>query len=51
MGQAAGVTAALATSQCCDPRDVSIDLIRKHLTDIGHIVPTRDENALPPSKQ
>ena len=51
MGQAAGVTAALAASQCCDPRDVPIDLIRKYLTDIGHIVPTRDGNALPPSKQ
>ena len=51
MGQAAGVAAALATSRHCDPRDVPIDLIRKHLTDIGHIVPTKNENVLPPSQQ
>lgn len=39
MGQAAGVVAALAASRSCDPRDVSLDLARKCLTDIGHIVP------------
>lgn len=39
MGQAAGVVAALAASRSCDPRDVSLDLARKRLTDIGHIVP------------
>lgn len=45
MGQAAGVVAALAASQHCDPRDVPLDLARKCLTDIGHIVPKTDENA------
>ena len=39
MGQAAGVVAALAASRSCDPRDVSLVLARKRLTDIGHIVP------------
>lgn len=39
MGQAAGVTAALAAKRRSDPRDVPIDLIKKQLTDIGHIVP------------
>ena len=39
MGQAAGVTAALAATQRRDPRDIPIDLIKKRLTDIGHIVP------------
>ena len=39
MGQAAGVVAALAASRSCDPRDVPLDLARKRLTDIGHIVP------------
>lgn len=39
MGQAAGVTAALAAEKRRDPRDIPIDLIKKRLTDIGHIVP------------
>ena len=39
MGQAAGVVAALAAKQRRDPRDVSLDLVKKRLTDIGHIVP------------
>ena len=39
MGQAAGVTAALAAEKRRDPRDIPIDLIKKQLTDIGHIVP------------
>lgn len=39
MGQAAGVVAALAASRSCDPRDVPLDLARKCLTGIGHIVP------------
>ena len=43
MGQAAGVVAALAAAQHCDPRDVQLDLARKCLTDIGHIVPTKDK--------
>lgn len=51
MGQAAGVVAALAASQHCDPRDVPLDLIRKCLTDIGHIVPKNDENTQLPSQQ
>jgi len=51
MGQAAGVVAALAASQHCDPRDVPIDLIRKCLTDIGHIVPKNDENTQLPSQR
>ena len=42
MGQAAGVVAALAATLHCDPRNVPLDLARKHLTDIGHIVPTKD---------
>lgn len=41
MGQAAGVVAALAAELRCDPRDVPIDLVKKSLTDIGHIVPTK----------
>ena len=40
MGQAAGVVAALAATRQCDPRNVP--LARKHLTNIGHIVPTKD---------
>lgn len=43
MGQAAGVVAALAAELRCDPRDVSIDLVKKRLTDIGHIVPTKTQ--------
>lgn len=39
MGQAAGVVAALAASEGCDPREVSLEAARKRLTDIGHIVP------------
>ena len=39
MGQAAGVAAALAATRRLDPRDIPIDLIKKRLTDIGHIVP------------
>ena len=39
MGQTAGVTAALAATRRSDPRDIPIDLIKKRLTDIGHIVP------------
>ena len=45
MGQAAGVVAALATAQHCDPRDVPLDLVRKCLTDIGHIVPKNERSA------
>ncbi len=41
MGQAAGVVAALAAELHCDPRDVPIDLVKKRLTDIGHIVPKK----------
>ena len=41
MGQAAGVVATLAAELRCDPRDVPIDLVKKRLTDIGHIVPTK----------
>ena len=51
MGQATGVVAALAASQHCDPRDVPLDLIRKCLTDIGHIVPKNNENTQLPSQQ
>jgi len=50
MGQAAGVVAALAANRHCDPRDVSLNLARKCLTDIGHIVPKTDENAHLPSQ-
>ena len=39
MGQAAGVTAAVAAKQRRDPRDVSLDLVKKRLADIGHLVP------------
>ena len=39
MGQAAGVTAALAAKSRRDPREVPIQKIREHLTAIGHIVP------------
>ena len=42
MGQAAGVVAALAATRQCDPRNVPLDHARKHLTNIGHIVPTKD---------
>ena len=45
MGQAAGVVAALATAQHCDPRDVPLDLVRKCLTDIGQIVPKNERSA------
>jgi F-type H+-transporting ATPase subunit a len=34
-----GVTAALAARRRCDPRNVPLDLIKKELTDIGHLVP------------
>lgn len=39
MGQAAGAVAALAAINHCEPREVSLDLVRKKLTDMGHIVP------------
>lgn len=39
MGQAAGVTAALAAERRCDPRDVPLTLIKERLAGIGHIVP------------
>ena len=39
MGQAAGVVAALAAAQHCDPREVSLLLIKQQLTRIGHLVP------------
>ena len=42
MGQAAGVVAALAAQSCCDPREVSLALVRRQLTEIGHIVPTKE---------
>ena len=42
MGQAAGVVAALAARNCCDPRVVPLSLIRRQLTAIGHIVPSYD---------
>jgi hypothetical protein len=42
MGQAAGVVAALAATRQCDPRNIPLDQARKHLTNIGHIVPTKD---------
>lgn len=42
MGQAAGVTAALAARRHCDPRDVPLDMIKKQLTGIGHLVPQQD---------
>ena len=42
MGQAAGVVAALAAQNCCDPRVVPLSLIRRQLTEIGHIVPSYD---------
>ena len=42
MGQAAGVTAALAAIRGCDPREVPLDLARKQLTDMGHIVPGKN---------
>ena len=50
MGQAAGVVAALAAAQHCDPRDVPLDLVRKCLTDIGYIVP-KDERSTSSSIQ
>ena len=40
-GGPAGITAALAARRRCDPRDVPIDLIKKRLTAIGHLVPRR----------
>ena len=43
MGQAAGVVAALAARNCCDPRVVPLSLIRRQLTEIGHIVPSYDD--------
>ena len=51
MGQAAGVVAALAASQHCDPHDVSLYLVRKLLSDIGHIVPTTSSSTAPHSRQ
>ena len=42
MGQAAGVVAALSAARQCDPRNVPLDLVRKKLTEIGHIVPTKE---------
>lgn len=51
MGQAAGVVAALAAELCCDPREVPLDLIRKRLSDIGHIVPTTSSSAAPHNHQ
>jgi hypothetical protein len=42
MGQAAGVVAALAATRGVDPREVPLDLVRQRLTDIGHIVPTKN---------
>lgn len=51
MGQAAGVVTALAASHHCDPRDVPLNLVRKCLTDIGHIVPKKDENTQLPSQR
>lgn len=39
MGQAAGVVAALAAGRRCDPRDVPLNLAKRQLTAIGHIVP------------
>ena len=50
MGQAAGVVAALAATQHCGPRDIPLDLVRKCLTDIGHIVP-KDERSTSSSVQ
>lgn len=46
MGQAAGVVAALAAELCCDPREVPLELIRKRLSDIGHIVPTTSSSTV-----
>jgi hypothetical protein len=37
-----GVTAALAARRHCDPRDVPLDMIKKQLTGIGHLVPQQD---------
>lgn len=42
MGQAAGVVAALAAKRGCDPREVPLRQIRRHLKRIGHIVPMKD---------
>lgn len=39
MGQAAGVVAAIAAKRHLDPREVPLDLAKKKLTSIGHIVP------------
>ena len=41
MGQAAGVVAALASQSFCDPREVPLSLVRRQLTEIGHIVPEK----------
>ena len=51
MGQAAGVVAALAAEQRCDPREVPLDLIRKRLSAIGHIVPTTAVSVVPHNHQ
>lgn len=50
MGQAAGVTAALAARRRCDPRDVPLDLVKKRLTGIGHLVPQQDTLQSAPGK-
>ena len=50
MGQAAGVVAALAATRQCDPRNVPLELARKKLTDIGHIVPTENKVQKQPSQ-
>ena len=47
MGQAAGVAAALAARQDCDPRNVGIDGIKKALEGIGAIVPRLGSNVIP----
>ena len=47
MGQAAGVAAALAARQDCDPRNVGIDGIKKALEGIGAIVPRPGSNVIP----
>jgi len=39
MGQAAGVVAALAAARHCDPREVSLEEVKKQLKSIGHLVP------------
>ncbi len=42
MGQAAGVVAALAAAQGCDPREVPLEEVREKLKKIGHTVPVND---------